>query len=378
LQHAHSSSSSHLLVHLKGSQRRTDSDGGITADETAIASRPVRAEDLKRRGVAPVKPASAFDHADERFAGLAARSLHPTYGGGTIRTEFETLTGYPMGAFPDIEFPYFGLARSSMPTVPRRLQASGYSTTLFHPFKSDIWNRDEVMPELGFQRTHFENDFVGAARAGSFISDRALFDVVLTQLREPRSVPRYTMVITMENHGPWDRDDALVGPLKGISLPRGLSQRGNQEMSYYVSHLLNGDAALADFVPHLLARPRWTILIFYGDHLPALGHAFDDLGFHDNGMAPNEHTRYMLLSNRPLSADLPRRLDLHAYDLPGLLFDVAGLPEDGSLAVASEIRLDRMHEHFQHDSEYETLQFNAAKLEVSCNGKLGASDKCGR
>jgi hypothetical protein len=141
---------------------------------------------------------------------------------------------------------------------------------------------------------------------------------------------------------------------------------------------VNGDAALADFVQRLLTRPRWTVLVFYGDHLPSLNHAFDDLGFDDNGVAVREHTRYMVLSNRPLPADLPRKLDLHAYDLPGLLFDIAGLPEDGYLAVASEIRLDRMQEHFQHDPEYGTLQFNAAELEVSCQGKLGASDKCGR
>lgn len=325
----------------------------------------------------------AFGQYAPNFARLAAAGITgslatPTYGGGTIRTEFETLTGYPMRAFPNILYPYFGLAAHWMPSVPHRLESLDYSTALFHPFKADFWNRDEAMPQLGFQRSYYENDFAGAAHAGSYVSDRALFDFVLAHLRDNGGRPSYTMVITMENHGPWDRDDALVGLLKGKPLPDGLSTQGRREMTYYLSHLVNGDAALGEFAQRLLARPRWTILLFYGDHLPALGHAFVDLGFNDNGLASSEHTRYMLLSNRPFRPGQPLRLDLHAYDLPGLLFDTVGLPEDGYLAVASAIRGQGTQDRLQPDPENDNLQFNAAALEVSCHAKLGMSDACAR
>ncbi|OOG37401.1 LTA synthase family protein [Rhodanobacter sp. C05] len=317
----------------------------------------------------------------ERLAatGISGSLTTPTYGGGTIRTEFETLTGYPMQAFPSIQYPYYGLASGWMPTVPRRLEAFGYSTTLFHPFRAGFWNRAEVMPELGFQRTYYEKNFSGAAHAGEFVSDHALFDFVLAHFDEGNSGAQYAMVITMENHGPWDYDaGSLTEVLNGHPLPSGLSAAGTKEMTYYLSHLVNGDAALGDFAQRLLARPRWTILLFYGDHLPALDAAFKDLGFDDGRSEGEEHTRYMLLSNRPLDPQNPRQLDLSSYQLPELLFDTVGLPEDGYLALASTIRQDWERDHFQHTEQYRQLQFNAALLEVSCGHKLSATGKCKR
>jgi phosphoglycerol transferase MdoB-like AlkP superfamily enzyme len=317
----------------------------------------------------------------ERLAatGITGSLTTPTYGGGTIRTEFETLTGYPMEAFPAVAYPYYGLAAKWMPTVPHRLESLGYSTTLFHPFEADFWNRSKIMPELGFQRSYYLKDFVGVEHEGLYVSDRGLFDFLLEHLDEGANGPKYAMAITMENHGIWDHDPgALVNDLDGKSIPKGLSPQGDEQMKYYLSHLVNGDAALGDFARSLMARPRWTILLFYGDHLPALDHAFKDLGFDNDRTAVEQHTRYMLLSNRPLDPQSPRRLNLSAYQLPGLLFDTAELPEDGYLALASTIRQVWTQDHFQHAAEYGQLQFNAALLEVSCGHKITVTGKCKR
>jgi phosphoglycerol transferase MdoB-like AlkP superfamily enzyme len=313
----------------------------------------------------------------ERLAatGISGSLTTPAYGGGTIRTEFEALTGYPMAAFPAISYPYFGLARQWMPSVPHRLEEFGYSTVLFHPFLADFWNRKGVMPALGFQHTYYAEKFVDAKRAGIYVSDHSLFDFVLAHLDEHATHPQYVLAITMENHGPWNADaGALTSVLSGKSLPTALSAKGRREMTYYLSHLVNGDRALGDFAKRLLARPRWTILMFYGDHLPALPHAFARLGFDDDGPDIAQHTRYMLLSNRALT---PHKLDLNAYDLPGLLFDVVGLPEDGYLALASAIRRAWAQDNYQHGPEYGQVQFNAAQLEVACRHKLDAAGKCG-
>lgn len=314
----------------------------------------------------------------ERLAatGITGSLTTPTYGGGTIRTEFETLTGYPMQAFQSVVYPYYGLVRPWMPSVPRRLQAFGYSTTLFHPFLGSFWNRDQVMPQLGFEHLHFVQDFGDAQHAGAYVSDHALFDYVLAHLDANSHQPQYAMVITMENHGPWNNDPgALARVLDGHPLPSGLSPAGTGELTYYLSHLVNGDQALGDFAKQLLARPHWTVLVFYGDHLPALPHAFSDLGFDDGKGDTEEHTRYLLVSNRPL---VPRHADLSSYDLPGLLFDVTGLPEDGYLALASTIRQAWAQDHYEHGPHFGQIQFNAAILEVNCGHKLSKTGKCKR
>lgn len=314
----------------------------------------------------------------ERLAatGITGSLTTPTYGGGTIRTEFETLTGYPMRAFPEVVYPYFGLASPWMPTVPHRLQALGYATALYHPFRADFWDRDAVMPGLGFQQSHYQDDFKDASYAGSFISDRTLFSTVLQRLDQQKAQPTYLMAITMENHGPWNRSDALQDQLNGVSLPAGLSSEGREELRYYLSHAINGDKALGEFAAKLMARPRWTILVFYGDHLPSLNKAFSDLGFDDGKSAPEEHTRYMILSNRPFDPRLKTRMNLHAYDLPALVFDIARLPESGNLAFSSVIRrADALGKITPAD--HEKLAFNAAIMEVRCKKPLELTGHCG-
>lgn len=317
-----------------------------------------------------------FDPNFERLSqtGITGYLTTPAYGGGTIRTEFETLTGYPMQAFPSIVYPYYGLARRWMPTVPRRLLAFGYSTTLFHPFRADFWNRQEVMPMLGFQHSYYDKDFAGAAHAGLYVSDQALFDFVLAHLSDAPHVPSYSMIITMENHGPWNQD--VVGLPKGLAgrvLPPGLSAEASQEMTYYLSHLINGDAALGAFVQKLMARPRWTILLFYGDHLPSLNKAFEEVGFDNGDEYGNQHTRYMLISNRPLK---PRSLNLDAYALPGLLLDTAGLPEDGYMAFDGAIREAETKDVPQQLPHYGQVSFDAARMEVRCRHRLKLDGTC--
>ena len=317
-----------------------------------------------------------FDPNFQRLSstGISGSMEAPTYGGGTIRTEFETLTGYPMRAFPQIMYPYYGLASKWMPSVPRRLLAFGYSTTLFHPFGRNFWNRQEVMPALGFQQSYYEDSFKNAAHAGVYVSDQALFSTVLAHLAKPQANPSYTMLITMENHGPWStKAIALPHILDHHALPKGLSPDGAEQLTYYLSHLMNGDLALGDFAARLMARPRWTVLLFYGDHLPSLNTAFEDIGF-DNGKSyADQRTRYMLISNRPLQT---RKLDLSAYELPGLLFDTIGLPADGYLAFDGAIRQAELGNSTARASFYEQISVNAAREEVRCKEKIRLDGSC--
>jgi hypothetical protein len=59
-----------------------------------------------------------------------------------------------------------------------------------------------------------------------------------------------------------------------------------------------------------------------------------------------------------------------------LLFDVAGLPEDGYLALASAIRFASAHDAVANVDNYRDVQFNAARLEVTCGHKLNSAENC--
>src|SRR5690606_19596687 len=50
--------------------------------------------------------------------GAGGMMVVPTYGGGTVRTEFEVLTGMPVSAFASVMYPYVDMSLRRMPSLP--------------------------------------------------------------------------------------------------------------------------------------------------------------------------------------------------------------------------------------------------------------------
>ena len=130
----------------------------------------------------------------------------PTYGGYTIRTEFEFLTGVALTNYPDHAFPYLSLVTEPIDSYPRYLGELGYETIAIHPFKRRYWNRMETfLQHMGFDHFVGEEGFLGAERDGYYIADREITPMIFKYLRDDR--PQFIFVITMENHGPWGGRD---------------------------------------------------------------------------------------------------------------------------------------------------------------------------
>lgn len=269
------------------------------------------------------------------FRGLRNRGLHgeltvPTYGGGTIRTEFEVLTGYPMAAFPNVDYPYYGLA-GGLDALPARLRGMGYRTSVVHPYERGFWNRDAALRKLGFEDAHFEGDraFRDPLRRGPYIADESAYEAAWTLLSSDR--PHFVFVITMENHSPWLRRRNIDRTeLDAIEVPANLDAKAREELRTYLVHLRNGDLALGAFARRVLARTRPTLLLVYGDHLPSLSSTYEQLGFDDQRRAWQQTVPYVLAGNIPLPNE---RRDLHAYQLSPFLMRSAGLPVDGYFGI---------------------------------------------
>ena len=276
------------------------------------------------------------------FRALQARGIHgqlevPTFGGGTIRTEFEVLTGYPMAAFPHVVFPYFGLTDRPMDAVPVQLAALGYRNFAAHPYQRSFWNRDEALRNMGITEAHFEGEtvFRDPRRRGPYVSDEDAYDGALKLLAQGTG-PQFAFVITMENHSPWrHRNNIDKAERDAIPVPAALDPESRKALQTYLLHLQHGDRALAAFADAVLARDRPTLLLVYGDHMPALPRVYEQLGFDDGRPAWEQPLPYFLVANVPLAT---ARLDLPAHALPTLLMRQAGLPMHGHLARAHVIR----------------------------------------
>lgn len=273
-----------------------------------------------------------------RAAATRARSgdlYVPAFGGGTIRTEFEVLTGLPLAAFAGVRYPYLQLTRSKIPGLVRELSNNGYRTLAIHPNGGAFWNRNQAFHALGFDRFIDGDGFTDAAHYGWYVSDAALVDRIIAELVDDGQ-PQMIMALSIQNHGPYDavpidaaaRPDIIVDGLDAV--PRTALQT-------YLAMLEATDSQLARLIEFVNARERDTLLLIYGDHLPPLVRVFAQLPFQDGRRAEEQPVPWLLVDNR---AGEPRREDHPSWFLPAIVLEQAGITDNHYFQILRQQRSD--------------------------------------
>ncbi|HQV73789.1 LTA synthase family protein [Dokdonella sp.] len=269
--------------------------------------------------------------------GLSGELKVPTYAGGTIRTEFEVLTGLALAFFPGVQYPYFEIADRPIPGIVRTLSRQGYQTTAIHPNSGVFWNRNQAYQQIGFDRFVDERAFSKDDIVGLFTGDAALTDHVLAQLDQD-GPPQLIFAVTMENHGPFDWRPGLDAErLAAMQMPAGLDEGGEYWMRNYLYLLGDADHELGRLADALQKRKRRTLLLFYGDHLPALPPVYHQIGFADGKAAKTQPVPWLLLDNRRKLAE-HGPMDTTAWLLPSILLETAGIGGDRYFATLAALR----------------------------------------
>jgi hypothetical protein len=244
----------------------------------------------------------------------------PTFGGGTIRTEFEFLTGLPLAAFPHVRYPYLQLAHAEIPSIVRELRSNGYRTVAIHPNGGAFWNRNHAFRALGFDQFLDADAFEGAERYGWYVSDSSLVDRVIAELRDD-DPPQMIMAISIQNHGPYETVP-LPSPENPGRVQASLDASSTHALETYMTLVRASDQALARLLEFVDNRSRDTILLVYGDHLPAMNDVYAQLGFRDGRRPEEQPVPWLLIDNRSRE---PRVQEGPAWLLPTLLIEKTGL-----------------------------------------------------
>lgn len=225
---------------------------------------------------------------------LSGKMLVPAYGGATLRTEFELLTGITLDLFPSHSYPLISLVLSPMNSIAWDARNQGYSTTGIHPNAATFWGRDTAYPYLGFERFLDEKEFKWAKRSGFYVSDQALTDELKKQLDTDQK--QFFFAISMENHGPWKtgRPNMDEDKLSLIEPPLALKGESRVAFQQYVYHQQTAEAALLNLIDELESKDTRSVVLFFGDHLPALTRPFDDLGFKDGESRYQQRTPFLI------------------------------------------------------------------------------------
>lgn len=247
--------------------------------------------------------------------------LSPEYGGNTANVEFEALTGMSMYFLNDGSIPYQQriVKMSSLPSIVSILKERGYRALALHPFDNTFYNRNRVYPILGFDTFTSEQDLENAERItpDGYITDRFAVKEAVRQLKSSQE-PAFLHLVTMQNHFPFT---------KGLNGPNTVSVQGvpaayKDEFETYVQNTKLTDEALADLQQELNTIERRTIVVFWGDHLPALSAGiYTDAGWDKEPRLKHETTLLMLanfdLGTEGLGTMSPAFIGLEVFRLSG-------------------------------------------------------------
>jgi phosphoglycerol transferase MdoB-like AlkP superfamily enzyme len=258
--------------------------------------------------------------------------LHvPTFGGGTIRTEFEVLTGLSLRYFDNLQFPYLQMSHKALPGLVRALSRHGYSTLALHGNDPAFWNRTTAFKAIGFDRFVSQSSFPpGAPNDGKYMADSAMTDEIMTQLKDG-GPPQFIFAVSIEAHGPYDVEPAHAAERDAIPVPDGISGRDKLELQTYLYHLKHADAELGRLVKLLAQRQRPSVVLFYGDHLPALSNSYHITGFVDGGDMLSQAGVWLLVD--PKHPGKRDQVDTASWLLPGKLLAHIGIHDDPYFAL---------------------------------------------
>ena len=261
----------------------------------------------------------------------------PVFGSRTLQTEFEVLTGAPVGFFTGSLFSYYDVLDGPVQALPRSLREIGYRTVAIHPSRASFWRRDFAMPALGFDQFISGDIYRGAAdyTAQGWVRDDALARSMMSVL-SASSGPAFVFGVSIENHGPWGQVSAeAIEDFDPAFKPEGVGQEALAEWVDFVRRARRTDRAVRGLHEALERTGRPYVLLVYSDHLPALK-IFEDVCF-KNGQPPQAQRTFFKIASNVEGPAPPR--SSKAYLLPGLIAErVPRMPAGEWLATTHAAR----------------------------------------
>ena len=235
----------------------------------------------------------------------------PYVGAGTANVEFEVLTGMNLDFFGPGEYPYKTVLQSTAcESLAFNLRELGYTSHAIHNHKGLFYDRAHVFESLGFDTftclelmQDVQYNPIGWACDG-------VLTQIINEALDSTETQDFVFGITVQSHGVYPTE-----PIEGWTAPfdaQMLSETtlvNENSIEYYVSQLYEVDIFLEELISSLEARDEKTVVVMYGDHLPYLELASEELV---NGSV--YQTEYIVWSNFDLPVSFEAN-DLYSYEL---------------------------------------------------------------
>lgn len=250
-------------------------------------------------------------------------TLASVYGGNTVNSEFEFLTGSSMAFLPTGAVPYGQYVQEDTCSLAWVLRSYGYQALATHNYDANGWSRDTVYPRLGFQQSTFLESYPQEDLIRGFVSDREQYEYIL-DLMDAQQTPTFLFAVTMQNHGGYIAEPGTYNHTVTLTDAPGQYPAVEQ----YLSLLNASDKAMAYLFERLENTEEDTVVLIFGDHQPKLDTEFyRQLNGGELDTLPEQMTQYTIPFVIWANYDIEEKdLGLISMNyLAGHLLDAAGL-----------------------------------------------------
>ncbi len=243
----------------------------------------------------------------------------PACGAGTANTEFEVLTGISAKFFGPGEYPYKGkLREETLENMAYIAKSHGYRTSALHNHRALFYNRNEVYKNLGFDTfTSVEYMNNVSFTPTNWCKDTVLTDEIMEIMQESEERD-FMHVISVEGHGAYPAEKVFKNPYTEVSAE---DEETKYKYEYYLNECHEMDKFTGDLIKRIEESGEPTVMIIYGDHIPAL-----DVKEENYKQKDLYTTRYVIWDNMGLKK---KDKDLHSYQCGSELLKAAGLKHEG-------------------------------------------------
>ena len=264
----------------------------------------------------------------------------PACGAGTSNTEFEVLTGISAHFFGPGEYPYKGKLREhTLENIGYIAKNHGYATSALHDHRALFYNRNEVYAHMGFDSftsVEYMNDV--SFTPTNWCKDRTMIPDIMDIMTstEERDMMH---IVSVEGHGKYPTEQVFKDPYTTVTCD---DEETRWKYEYYLNECHEMDTFIGDLIDQIKATGEPTIMVIYGDHIPALDVTEDIY----NGPSLY-HTEYVIWDNFGLAE---QDEDLASYEVGAKMLERAGLAHEGIIFDYQQSN-DRKSKHFLDDQE---------------------------
>lgn len=237
----------------------------------------------------------------------------PACGAGTANVEFEVLTGLSVKFFGPGEYPYKSvLKEKSTETLAYDLKSLGYSSHAIHNHRGVFYNRNIVFQNMGmdtFTSIEYMNDVEKTPK--NWAKDDLLVECI-TDALDSTETRDMIYTISVQGHGKYPAEQVLENPK--FQVTNAPSEELKWKFEYYVNQIGEMDDFVGRLVETLENYKEPTVLVMYGDHIPAIDLTEDSLA--NNNLYGTE---YVIWNNFGMTGDDE---DLYTYQLAAHVMDM--------------------------------------------------------